>query len=233
MGIRIFLLWSGLVAAALADVPEPSACEQLHLVVEPDVQWPAGKSPEQEVEQLQRIGELQLHVHEYGEDSAQEFASGVLDLWLGAGLERLQQTMAHPVLPPLWQHEQLIWLRSGEVVSLEHWPQLNGLRGGFWLQQRVTGSLTGLQPHLELEAMHELDSPAMALVALLKGTIDFLVADRELINSLLMQAQAASDIEHLTRPVQASPRYLAISNNSACKDATLLQRLAAALQADS
>lgn len=231
MAVRIFLLWIGLVAVVLADVPEPPMCERLHLVIEPGVQWPGGTLPEQKVEQLQTASELQLQVHEYDENSAQEFASGVLDLWLGAGLERLQQTAAHPVLPALWQDELLIWLRSGEQVSLEQWPQLDGLRGGFWMQQYVAGELVGLQPHLELSEMREQPGPALALAALLDGRIDFLVAERELVNSLLVRPLGAPDVEHLVRPLQASPRYLAVSNNSACKDAGLLKRLASALSA--
>lgn len=229
MAVRIFFLWVGLVAAVQAEVPAPPMCEQLHLVVEPDLRWPQGASVEHWLKRLQTSGELQLHVHEYAEDSAGDFASGVLDLWLGAGLERLQQTAAHPLQPALWQDELLIWLRSGELASLEHWPQLDGLRGGFWSSQYEAGELTALQPHLDLSMLRELRNPVAALDALLEGRVDFLLASRELMDSLLVPPLTASEVEHLAQPLQAVPRYLAISNNSACKDAELLQRLTAAL----
>lgn len=205
-------------------------CEQLHLVVEPGLTSRDALSAEQWLKQIQDVGGLQLNLHEYTDDSAQEFSSGVLDLWLGAGLERLRQTASHPVLPALWQDELLIWLRAGEQVGLERWPQLNGLRGGFWPEQQAQGELKGLQSHLELALLREFENPAATLDALLKGEIDFLLAEPGLIDGLLLQPLSESDIEHLTQPLLVRPRYLAISNKTACKSATLIERLAAALK---
>lgn len=226
MSVRIVLIGLCLmVSSVLAEIPQPASCEQLHLVMEPELLPQTLGKGQSWLQQLHERSGLELVVHGYTADSAGLFAAGALDLWLGAGLDRLQQTAAYPLLPALWQEGQHLWMRSGELLDMDRWPVLSGLRGAYWPAQRETAALDSLRPYLELADLRELDSPAEVLDAVLNGEVDFFLADSKDREGFLSAAWQAGELEMLNRPVLLKPSYLAISNRSACKDEAILERL--------
>ena len=218
------------VTAVRAEVPPPPACEQLQLLLAPQPGFTEAAG-QQLLDPLARLSGLQLQVQKTGEGQPADFAFGVQDLWLPASLEVLRDTGAHPLQPPLWQDEYWLWFRAGELTTLDQWPQLSGLRGGYWSQQLEQGRLTALAVHVGLDNLRLQSGPEAARRALLAGEIDFfLAAEDEAVAAVTAEA-VADNLERLAVPLLVRPYWLALSNNSACKDEGVVRQLEAALAA--
>lgn len=213
-----------------AEVPEPPACEQLQVVVAPGPAWLAGETGEKLLGELARHSGLQLHKQETDDTQPGDFAFGVQDLWFPAGLEVLQQTAAHPLQPALWQEEYRLWFRAGELTGLQQLPQLSGLRGAYWPRQLEQGLLKALAVHVGLDNLRSQADPAAALQALLNGKVDFFLARRDEVLAAIKEPDTPEALESLAEPLLVKPYWLAISNNSACKDDAVVQQLEAALK---
>lgn len=215
-----------LASAARADVPPPPSCEQLYLAVDDGLLTRAGVDAGPLLQQLGKASGLQLHVTGGKRD---EFDAGVLDLWLALEAGSAKSGSGQLLQPPLWQEQMLLWVRAGELVSLEHWPQLEGLRGGSWAQQQKSGVLRSLLPVLHQQQLRPLPDQSAALQALLAGEIDFFVARDDSRQGALQQARKDGLIEALTQPVRTRSYHLAVSKQSACRDSRLVGKLEQAL----
>lgn len=220
---------AALVAGTLrAEIPQPPVCERLQLLIAPQQARLAGTAGPQWVEGLARHSGLQLHVRQPDDDAVVSFASGVQDLWLGSSLEMLQQTGGHPLQPPLWQEQYWLWFRAGELTDVQQLPVLSGMRGGYWPEQLEQGQLATLAVHVGLDNLRVQAGPAAALQAVLDGDIDFFMSDSETL-AVIDAVNDTEALEALAQPLLVRPYYLALSNNSACKDKAVIGLLEAAI----
>lgn len=219
--LRCLILTIGgfLSCAVNAEVPQPQQCEQLYVVL-----GHSGVLEQQWLEELAKKSGLQLHAHPRTDASLRDFAAGVHDLWLGATLDTLRDSAAHPLQPALWQEEYWLWFRAGELTDLQQLPQLSGLRGSYWRQQHKRGLLVALS---DAEQLRLLPSPNHAVQLLLAGEVDYFLASRD---ELEAATQALERLEAFAEPVLVRPYYLAFSHNSACLEPKLVKKLSTAIR---
>lgn len=229
MSLRFWpLLCAGLLCApVMAEVPRPQPCEQLYVAMDPVVLGAAGLAADALLSQLER--DSKLHLIPSGSANAQDFADGLLDLWLGLEKQSANPQQARWLQPELWQEQLLLWVRSGELTDLQHWPQLSGLRGGYWAAQQQQELLQHLQPMVALDDLRQQSDAAAAVRALLDGEIDYFMDYAGPADSLLQQSHAQGVLEPLQQPLISRSYHLAISRNSACLDAQVQKQLEKAL----
>lgn len=219
----------GVVATARADIPPPPLCEQLHLVVD-SLQRPfTADDSNRYIDELAARSGLQLQRYEPVTENLQAFAAGALDAWFGARIELLEHADALLLEPAYWQDTYLLWFRAGELSSLVEWPQLSGLRGGYWPGQEKRGLLIPLEGSLRQQDMLQLDNMAVAIEALFAGQIDFILSDERSLQAVLPAPYGMQDLESLAMPVASESYYLALSKHSACNDPATAERLAGAI----
>lgn len=232
MSLRLWsvLLGGMLCAGARAEVPAPQSCEQLYMAVDYALLQQAGLDDGPLLQGLSRRSGLALQPQPASKAARVDFAEGVLDLWVGMDKASARQLNGRLLEPALWQEQLLLWVRAGELASLKHWPQLDGLRGGYWPEQESTGVLQSIQGQVRLEDLRRQDDPVAAVKALLVGEIDYFMAYARADRPALLQELKAGRIEALHQPAQTRTYHLAISQQSACKDEALVARLERALQ---
>ncbi len=230
MSLRVLaaVLGGMLCNAVQAAVPLPPPCEQLYLAVDEPLLDAAGVAAGPLLQALEKNTGLQLHVRQESRDA---FDAGVLDMWLAVEEGSGDGPQPARVLqPPVWQEQLLLWVRTGELSSLESWPQLDGLRGGYWAKQQKAGVLQQVQSLVRLEDLRQQKGADAALQALLAGEIDFFLADDHDRKGALQQAHKDGLIEALEQPAQIRSYHLALSRQSACHDKALVKRLEQALK---
>lgn len=226
-------LFAGSLQAAIAP---PDSCSRIVAVSVsgqlPFVERGGGRLLADFIGRLEKASGLEIHVQQVAgfEEGLRSFASGQLDMWLGARLEFLQLADAWLIEPPVWQAWHRLWFRSGELGRLDEVPRLRGLRPVWWAEQVSRGLLTPWLDEMEMTHGFEVADRQAAVQAVLLGAADFFLADELELRQDLPGLASRDDFEPLQVHAVPEPVYLALSSNSACNDERLRQRLAAALE---
>lgn len=229
--------------AAISSIPsvlyaDQQACETLVAVSYLDASFDAAHELDKETQHRLNADFLtalahktQLHINV---DSAQgakalaEVRSGRVDLIIGVTPQSDPDAQLDYLKPAYAQKTYRLWRRAGEQLSLQQWPELSGLRGVRVLGRKQFVEFDA-QAHLLNWPVRSVDTLDIAIDRILQGRADYVLAEQEGFQQLLVEKELAQRFEFSEPPVKTQRMFLALSKDSACNSAQLRSTLNKAL----
>jgi len=154
--------------------------------------------------------------------------SGRVDLIIGVSQQSDTEARLDYLKPAYAQKTYRLWRRTGEQLSLQQWPELRGLRGIRVLEQKQFADFD-MQANLLNWPVRSVETLDMAIDRILQGRADYVLAEQEGFQQLLVEKELAQRFEFTEPPVQILGLFLALSKDSACNSEQLRSTLSKAL----
>ena len=181
------------------------------------------------LQQLAQATQLQIQVQSASRQQAfADVRSGRVDLIIGT-MSATQQHADLDYLTPVFARQTYrLWRRSAAQLSLEHWPELAGLRGVQVLKASLPADFAQqVQQHnWPMQSVADLDQ---AIDLILEGEADYLVAEQRMFEQHLAHRELTSHFEYNASAVATRGVLTALSKDSACNSASLRNTLNKAL----
>lgn len=230
--------WAAVSAMPSALYAGQQACERLIAVSYLDASFDAAHALDKETQHrlnadflkaLAQQAQLNITV-----DSAQgvtalaDVRSGRVDLIIGVSQQSDPEARLDYLKPAYAQKTYRLWRRAGEQLSLQQWPELKGLRGVRVLDHKQFADFD-VQADLRNWPVRNVDTLDIAIDRILQGRADYVLAEQEGFQQLLVEKELAQRFEFTEPPVKTQGLFVALSKDSACNSAALRLTLNKAL----
>ncbi len=154
-------------------------------------------------------------------DSAQgakalaEVRSGRVDLIIGVSQQPENDTRLDYLKPAYMHKTYRLWRRAGEQLSLQQWPVLTGLRGVRVVDSKQFAEFD-VQADLRNWPVRSVDTLDIAIERILQGRADYVLAEQEGFQQLLVEKELGQRFEFTEPPVKTQGLFVALSKDSAC-----------------
>ncbi len=231
------------VCAAMSSMPgvlyaEQQACETLVAVSYLDASFDAAHALDKETQHrlnadllkaLAQKAQLSISVDAaQGAKALAEVRSGRVDLIIGVNQQSDAAADLNYLKPAYAQKTYRLWRRTGEQLSLQQWPELTGLRGVRALDHKQFVDFD-VQAQLRNWPIRNVDTLDMAIDRIVQGRADYVVAEQDDFQQLLVEKELAQHFEFTEPPVKTQRMFVALAKDSACNSEQLRSSLSAAL----
>lgn len=231
------------VCAAMSSMPsvlyaEQQACEKIVAVSYLDASFDAAHALDKETQHrlhadllkmLADSTQLTISVDQaQGAKALAEVRSGRVDLIVGVNQQSEVAASLDYLKPAYAQKTYRLWRRTGEQLSLQQWPELSGLRGVRALDHKQFADFNK-QAELGNWPMRNVDTLDMAIDRIVQGRADYVLAEHEGFQQLLVEKELLQHFEFTEPPVKMQGMFVALAKDSACNSEQLRSTLSAAL----